>query len=60
MSNHTIPPSPYVSKILDAAHHEASLMDAHYVGSEHILLAILRNSDSVASKILECDGVQLR
>jgi len=42
-----------VKKVFDYAHEEAATLSHNYVGTEHILLALLRQSDGVAAQVLE-------
>ncbi|MCS1408791.1 MAG: Negative regulator of genetic competence ClpC/MecB [Verrucomicrobia subdivision 3 bacterium] len=49
----TIPYTPRVKKILNLAAKEAKQLDHTYVGTEHILLGLLREGDGVAAKVLK-------
>ena len=51
--------SPVVQRVLVAAAKEASMLQHPYIGTEHILLGILREGDSLASKLLFDSGVKL-
>ncbi|SPN73572.1 ATP-dependent Clp protease ATP-binding subunit ClpC,protein disaggregation chaperone,Predicted ATPase,ATP-dependent chaperone protein ClpB,AAA domain (Cdc48 subfamily) [Chlamydia serpentis] len=42
-----------VKKSFESANEEASLLEHNYVGTEHLLLGILHQSDSVALQVLE-------
>ena len=42
-----------VKKVFEFANEEASNLGHNYVGTEHLLLALLRQSDGVASQVLE-------
>ena len=44
--------TPRTKRVLEMAMHEALKLGMNYVGTEHILLAILKESDSIAVKIL--------
>lgn len=44
--------TPRTKRIIEMSMHEALKLGINYVGTEHILLAILRESDSIAVKIL--------
>lgn len=46
-------------RVVFFAQEEAARLGENYVGTEHLLLAITRESDSVASRILEMLGVPL-
>jgi len=47
-----IPYSPRVKKVLALASKEAKMLNHTYVGTEHILLGLLREGDGVAAKVL--------
>ena len=48
----TIPYTPRVKKVLDLAAKEAKQLSHTYVGTEHILLGLLREGNGVAAKVL--------
>ena len=45
--------------VLSHAQQEVQLLRSNYIGTEHILLGLLRESDSVAAKVLSNLGVEL-
>ncbi len=47
-----IPYTPRVKKVLALAGKEAKLLNHSYVGTEHILLGLLREGDGVAARVL--------
>jgi ATP-dependent Clp protease ATP-binding subunit ClpA len=47
-----LPVTPYVAKVLQRAEDEAFGRSLDYIGSEHILLALLDDSTSVAANVL--------
>jgi ATP-dependent Clp protease ATP-binding subunit ClpC len=49
----TIPYTPRVKKVLNLAAKEAKQLAHTYVGTEHILLGLLREGDGVAAKVLK-------
>ena len=49
--------TPRAKRIIELAAAEASRLNHNYVGTEHILMGILREYDSVASKIITASGV---
>jgi len=49
-----------VKKVFEFANEEASILNHNYVGTEHLLLAILRQTDGVAAQVLENMGVDLK
>ena len=54
-----IPFSPRAKKVLEFAVEEAATMGHYYVGTEHLLLGILREHEGVASRVLENLGINL-
>ncbi|MFA6545061.1 MAG: ATP-dependent Clp protease ATP-binding subunit [Limisphaerales bacterium] len=48
-----IPYTPRVKKVLSLASKEAKALNHTYVGTEHILLGLLREGDGVAAKVLK-------
>jgi ATP-dependent Clp protease ATP-binding subunit ClpA len=48
-----IPYTPRVKKVLALATKEAGALNHTYVGTEHILLGLLREGDGVASRVLQ-------
>jgi ATP-dependent Clp protease ATP-binding subunit ClpC len=55
----TIPFTPRVKKVLSLAGSEARALNHSYVGTEHILLGLLREGEGVASRILKNLSVDL-
>jgi len=49
-----------VKKVFEFANEEAANLNHNYVGTEHLLLAILRQTDGVAAQVLENMGVDLK
>ncbi|MCB1085088.1 MAG: ATP-dependent Clp protease ATP-binding subunit, partial [Chlamydiia bacterium] len=49
-----------VKKVFEFANEEASALNHNYVGTEHLLLALLRQTDGVATQILENLSVNLK
>src|SRR5213075_1978190 len=50
---HIIPYTPRVKKVLALAAKEAKALNHTYVGTEHILLGLLREGDGVAARVLK-------
>ena len=46
-------------RVIDLAELEARELDHTYIGTEHILLGLIREEDGVAAKALESLGVSL-
>jgi ATP-dependent Clp protease ATP-binding subunit ClpC len=49
-----------VKKVFEFANEEASNLNHNYVGTEHLLLALLRQTDGVAAQVLENLGANLK
>jgi ATP-dependent Clp protease ATP-binding subunit ClpC len=49
-----------VKKVFEYANEEALALNHNYVGTEHLLLALIRQADSVAAQILENLNVNLK
>ncbi len=54
-----IPYTPRTKKVLDFAKKEARSLNHTYIGTEHILLGLLREGDGVAARILRSLGVDI-
>ncbi len=54
-----IPYTPRTMKVLDFAKKEARALNHTYIGTEHILLGLLREGDGVAGRILKSLGVDI-
>lgn len=54
-----VPPSPRIEKILRYSAEESKNLGHTYIGTEHLLLGILREDNSKAAMILESRGVKL-
>lgn len=53
-------PTPRARRLLDNAQEEAARLKSDEVGTEHILLAMLRESDCVATRLLYTMGVNIQ
>src|SRR5581483_9569099 len=49
-----------VKKVFEFANEEAASLNHNYVGTEHLLLALLRQTDGVAAQVLENLNVNLK
>ena len=49
-----------VKRVFEAANEEASNLNHNYVGTEHLLLGLLKQSDGVAAQVLENLNVNLK
>ena len=54
-----IPYTPRVKKVLALASKEAKALNHTYIGTEHILLGLLREDDGVAARVLEKVGINV-
>ncbi len=54
-----IPFSPRAKRIMELAEEEANNLNHDYIGTEHILLALLREQDGVAYQVLSNMGVNI-
>ncbi|NES66267.1 MAG: ATP-dependent Clp protease ATP-binding subunit [Okeania sp. SIO2D1] len=52
-----IPFTPRVKRMLEVSLEEARKLDHNYIGTEHLLLALLQDSEGVAAKVLDNLGV---
>ncbi|ADI03009.1 MAG TPA: ATP-dependent Clp protease ATP-binding subunit [Syntrophothermus lipocalidus] len=53
-----LPITPRAKKVLNLAFEEARLQGVNYVGTEHLLLALLREEQSVAAQVLNSLGIR--
>ena len=58
-SESEMPHTPRVKKVLAFASHEATQLSHNYIGTEHLLLGILREGEGVAAQILRELGVDI-
>jgi len=54
-----IPFTPRAKKVLDLAVEEARAMGHNYIGTEHILLGLVKEGEGVAAQVLENLGIDL-
>jgi len=54
-----IPFTPRAKKVLELAIEEARLLGHNYIGSEHLLLGLLREEEGIAGKVLRGMGANL-
>ncbi len=54
-----LPITPRVKKVFNLSFDEARMQGVNYVGTEHILLALLREEEGLASQVLLSMGVKL-
>lgn len=52
--------TPRVKKVMDLSFYESRNLGHNYIGTEHLLLALIREGDSVAARILKDCGVDLQ
>ncbi len=58
-SSPEIPVTPRAKRVMNLAFEEAQIQGVNYVGTEHILLALLREEEGIAAQVLNSMGVQL-
>ncbi|MCL1843125.1 MAG: ATP-dependent Clp protease ATP-binding subunit, partial [Defluviitaleaceae bacterium] len=49
--------TPRTKRILEQSHQEAARMKTNYIGTEHLLIALLKETESIANTILSALGV---
>ena len=54
-----VPQAPRAKKVIEYAMHEARILNDNYVGTEHILLGLLRDDDGFAANVLMNLGLRL-
>ena len=54
-----IPFTPRAKKVLELSLREAQLLGGDYIGTEHLLLGLIREGDGVAAQVLVSSGVDL-
>ena len=59
MPGRELPITPRAKKVLNLAFEEAQFQGVNYVGTEHILLALLREEDGMAAQVLKGMGIRL-
>src|SRR5205807_979124 len=51
--------TPRAKKVIELAVDEARKMHHHYIGTEHILLGLVREGEGIAAGVLESFGIRL-
>ncbi|WP_196598448.1 ATP-dependent Clp protease ATP-binding subunit [Pectinatus frisingensis] len=59
MAGNTLSYTPLAKMVMNLAEDEAQALGHDYIGTEHILLGLIRQDDAIASKILVSLGVDL-
>jgi Clp amino terminal domain, pathogenicity island component len=54
-----IPFTPRAKKVLELALRESLKLSHHYIGTEHILLGLLREGEGVGAQVIVAEGAQL-
>src|SRR6478672_7519043 len=54
-----LPLAPESKRVLHYAHEESDRLQAHHIGTEHLLLGLMREENSVAAEVLTEMGLQL-
>jgi ATP-dependent Clp protease ATP-binding subunit ClpA len=51
--------TPRAKKVIELAVDEARMLDQHYIGTEHLLLGLVREGEGIAAGVLDSMGVTL-
>ncbi len=51
--------TPRARRVVELAQEEARLLNHHYIGTEHILLGLMREGEALAAEVLERLGCDL-
>jgi excisionase family DNA binding protein len=51
--------TPRARKVIELSVDEARRLDHHYIGTEHLLLGLIREGEGIAAGVLESQGVKL-
>ncbi|CAN5517807.1 ATP-dependent Clp protease ATP-binding subunit [soil metagenome] len=54
-----MPLTPRAKRVIDLAYDEARNLNNHYIGTEHLLLGLIREGDGLAGRVLAKLGVEL-
>ena len=54
-----LPFTPRAKKVIEFAFEEAKNLNHNYIGTEHLLLGLLREEEGIAARVLENSGVKL-
>ena len=52
--------TPRAKKVIELAVDEAQLLDHHYIGTEHLLLGLIREGEGIGAGVLESYGLSLQ
>jgi ATP-dependent Clp protease ATP-binding subunit ClpC len=52
--------TPRAKKVIELAVDEARLLDHHYIGTEHLLLGLIREGEGIGAGVLESFGLSLQ
>ena len=52
--------TPRAKKVIELAVDEARLLDHHYIGTEHMLLGLIREGEGIGARVLESFGLSLQ
>ena len=52
--------TPRAKKVIELAVDEARHLNHHYIGTEHLLLGLLREGEGIGAKVLESFGLNLQ
>lgn len=51
--------TPRAKKVIELAVEEARRLNHHYVGTEHLLLGLIREGEGIGARVLESSGIKL-
>ncbi|MGA0870265.1 MAG: Clp protease N-terminal domain-containing protein, partial [Planctomycetota bacterium] len=54
-----LPFTPRAKKVLELSMEEASQLNHNYIGTEHLLLGLIKENEGIAAQVLRNRGVQL-
>ena len=52
--------TPRAKKVIELAVDEARLLNHHYIGTEHLLLGLIREGEGIGAGVLESFGLSLQ
>ena len=52
--------TPRAKKVIELAVDEARLLNHHYIGTEHLLLGLIREGEGIGARVLESFGLNLQ
>ena len=59
LKTYTIGFTPRLKKVIENSFNESKKLDSDYIGTEHLLIGIIKESDSIAGRILYDLGIDI-